>query len=625
MTFTLILSYCPSGLIRYQLLRRSIAAMDRIHCNSIPSQAALHRNATGYGAGIAPLTDTAGRAAHVPNASQVLDMLCHGVIITDVEGRVVYMNRRAEMIIGRTHKQVLGNSIVEALIGAEYQLRGEGRVRKTEVADEGLFTVQLQSCGSGGRLVEVRVVPLFDEFSADSGELYEIHDVSESAQHTKQLIYAATHDPVTELANKTAFMDSFKRHFEADADSRAILALLYLDGFKRIYDECGRLAGDEVLRDISHCLGANTRQTDIVARLDSDEFAILLVGCDLIEARTILEKIRADVSAYRYCRLGQDYALTLSIGITTVNPDAIDAADILKSVDQACERAKSSGGDRIVVERQFNNPVKIISANRSIRQSLFNEKHYRLYQQSIFSLHAANTIRRIDVLLRLLDKDRIIMPHEFMPDVKRYGLESELDQWVLTALANAWANRYSVSDSRPMQCFINLSTSSIAETESTIDYLSDLIAEYQLPDGLICLNIQESQVIECETQVAELTQCLAGKGVKFALDGVGAGQDLYSLGYLKDIPVDYIKLSARALVKSADDTVYAAYVQALTNISRVLDVSLIGVGTEGQDDLRHFKELKVDYVQGHALSAPEPFSLGWIGVPARTIQLHSVA
>lgn len=598
--------------------------MDRLHCSILPTQSDSRRMPTGDGHDAIRLASSAGRTPYVTNAPQALDMLCHGVIITDVEGRVAYMNRRAEMIIGRTHRQVLGNSIVETLIGAEYRLRGEGSLR-AEVTDEGQFTVQLESSGIGSRRVEVRVVPLFDESNVNSGQMYEIHDMSESAQRTKQLIHAATHDPLTELANKAAFMDNIKRHFEAEQDSQSILALLDLDGFKRINDECGQLAADEVLRDIAHCLEANTRQADMVARLDSDEFAILLVGCDIIEARRILEGIRAEVNAYRYRRLGRYYPLTLSIGITNVNRDGIGPADALRYVDQACDRAKASGGDRIVVDRQFNNPKKITVARHSIPQKLFNESHYRLYQQPIYSLHASDHTQRIDVLLRFLDQDNIVLPHEFMPDVRRYGLESELDQWVLAALANVWANRLSVSEPRPLQCFMNLSNSSIAEADCTIDYIRDLIAEYRLPEGLLCFNIQECQVIECETQVAELTQSLGIQGVKFALDGLGAGQDLYSLGYLRDISVDYIKLSAQALTKSVDDAVYDAYVQALSNISRVLDVPLIGVGTENQEDLWRFKNLKVDYVQGHALSAPEPFSVGWIGPHARTCNLHSVA
>lgn len=601
--------------------------MDRIHCSTVTTHAAAHRDPKGYSECASSWTRSDSRAPYAPTTSQALDVLCHGVIITDVEGRVVYINRRAEMIIGRTHKQVLGHSIVETLIGADYQLRSKGGSVRTEAMDDGQFSVQLETHGIDSRFVEVRVVPLCDESNVNSGELYEIHDVVEPALYTKHIIHQATHDPLTELANKPAFLDYLKRHFEVERVSPTILALLDLDGFRRINDECGYLAGDEVLRDFVHCLIANTRQADLVARLGSDEFVILLVGCDIIEARRIFEEIRAEVNAYRYSHLGRRYSLTVSIGLTNLNPDMTGPLAALKYADQACLRAKHAGGDRIVVERQFEDIKMVETRRRSIPQKLFNESHYRLYQQPIYSLSADDPTERVDVLLRLLDQDHIILPHEFMPDVRRYGLESELDQWMLGAIANIWSNRLLVSNPRPLQCFMNLSRSSIAEAKCTIDYIRELITDYELPKGVFCLNIQERHIIESEAQVAELIQALSAQGVMFALDGIGAGEDLYSLGYLRDLSVDYIRLSAQALAKSADDAVYGAYVQALSHITHVLEVPLIGVGTENQEDLQRFKELKVDHVQGHALSAPEPFSVGWIGADTgtRAYNLHSVA
>lgn len=190
-----------------------MVAMDRIHYSTAPF--ASRRKPIGYADGSTSLAESCGRVLDTPNASQALDMLCHGVVITDTEARVVYMNRRAEMIIGRTHKQVLGNSIVETLVGAEYQLRGEGSVRSGATHD-GQFTVQLESDGVASRFVEVRVMPLLNESAIKSGDLYEIHAITESAQCAKQLIHEATHDGLTELTNKAAFLVYLKRDLEAE-------------------------------------------------------------------------------------------------------------------------------------------------------------------------------------------------------------------------------------------------------------------------------------------------------------------------------------------------------------------------------------------------------------------------
>ena len=278
----------------------------------------------------------------------MLDLLHYGVVMTDVSGRVVYINPSAEEVIGCAAEQVLGRPFVETLIGAGYELRGDQSLKMRSMLDT-QFTVELESQGTHRRAVEIRVAPLSEDEDANCGELYEIRDVSESLQRTRQLIHEATHDPLTGLANRRALTERLKQIFqwEPEDGAESVLAMLDLDGFKQINDECGHLAGDEVLRDIAHLLQAYTRKADMTVRLGGDEFVLLLVDCGLHEAHHLMEIIRDAVDYYRFNLKGAEYRVTTSIGIVVLDAGITEVSHALHSADKACYEAKAAGGNCI--------------------------------------------------------------------------------------------------------------------------------------------------------------------------------------------------------------------------------------------------------------------------------------
>lgn len=542
----------------------------------------------------------------------VLNLLNHGVILTDPAGVISYMNHRAEKITGRALAVASGRSIADILLCAEEEPVSPYSLESSVLGRQ--RTVEICSDGADHCTVELRIVPLPRDYGEAGGFLYELRDVSESVRRTQQLIHDATHDALTGLANRRALterLDQLLKWVPDQDEPESILAVLDLDGFKCVNDDCGHLNGDEMLRDIAQLLQAKTRKADTPARLGGDEFVVLLPGCGMDAARALMDEIRSAIAAYRYRADGVDYRVTASIGIAGIDAETGDAQAVLRRADEACYRAKQVGGDCVIMHgrREFPESVTALRerAERDIARRLAEQRNYVLYSQPIYRADSAAAVpQRCEILLRLLDRNgALIAPDVFLPIAHRLGVEAELDRWVISGTAAAWSARHTAGNSAPLECFVNLSRASIEAAAATADYVSELLDKWQLPPGVLCFELKERDVLDCRQEATCLIGDLRERGVHFALDAVGEG--LYSLGYLKNLPIDYIKISADVILQTETDAFYGAFVDALANVSRSLGIALVGVGAESERILDRFNAFQVAYMQGHALSLPVPF------------------
>ncbi|MFA7386851.1 MAG: GGDEF domain-containing phosphodiesterase, partial [Thiohalobacteraceae bacterium] len=310
---------------------------------------------------------------------------------------------------------------------------------------------------------------------------------------------------------------------------------------------------------------------------------------------------------------GVAYRVTVGIGIAGIDADAGDAQAVLRCADEVCYCAKKQGGDRVVVCGQdaFSDSVAVLHerADLDIAQRLTQERNYLLYSQPIYRADSASAVpQRCEILLRIQDrKGGVITPDQFLPIAHRHGLEIGLDQWVVANTAAAWAARRTTGDNTPLECFVNLSRASIEAAAATADYVAGVLEKWRIPPGVLCLELKERDVLDCRQDASHLIRQLHRRGVHFALDAVGEG--LYSLGYLKNLPVDYIKVSAGATLQAEGDAFYGAFLDALANVSRSLGIALVGVGAESEHILDRFGAYQMAYLQGHALSLPAPFPM----------------
>ncbi len=283
----------------------------------------------------------------------IVARLSQGIVITDADGKIVYCNASAETLLGTTGGELLARSIVDTLVTAGFDLSGDEAFQSASRLD-GQFTIQLESHGIEHRALELKVALLSQSSDGINGELYELRDVSVSQQRTRQLIYEATHDPLTGLANRRALSERLSQtlHWQPEPEAESVVAILDLDGFKRVNDQSGHLAGDAVLCDVAGILQGKTRKADIVARLGGDEFVLLLVGCGETEADRILQSICDGISRYRYQHSDGDHRVSASVGAVLLDADVEEVSQALHLADEACYRAKRRGGEQVVFARR---------------------------------------------------------------------------------------------------------------------------------------------------------------------------------------------------------------------------------------------------------------------------------
>jgi diguanylate cyclase (GGDEF)-like protein/PAS domain S-box-containing protein len=284
----------------------------------------------------------------------LLDALPDAVLTSDSAGNTEFLNRAAERLTGHNRETVVGRPLGDVLpLGSEADgtplespaavcLRGEARL--------GPFEARLLDGGkANGRVLDISASPVRDPGGTTTGAILMARDVTHARQVARQLAHEATHDPLTGLVNRAEFERRLARALASAAEEGAqhALGFLDLDGFKRINDACGHLAGDDLLRQLSDILRRRMRGRDTVARLGGDEFGILLEHCTPARAARIAEHVRRAISDHRFTCRSETYSVGASIGIVPVQSHSACAADVLRAADGACYLAKRQGGNRV--------------------------------------------------------------------------------------------------------------------------------------------------------------------------------------------------------------------------------------------------------------------------------------
>lgn len=459
---------------------------------------------------------------------------------------------------------------------------------------------------------ELQAVLNLSTVKTDVGEfLYsvlQIQDVTESLKLTVQLEYQASYDELTGLLNRRAFEAQLTRAWElADVkDAPSYLMYMDLDRFKVVNDTSGHTAGDELLRAVSEILNDSVRANDTVARLGGDEFGIILWDCPTDVAQRIAEQIRASIEVFRFHWDAETYRIGVSIGGLPIDPRVGDVNELQQLADSACYAAKEAGRNRVHMvagdkdsARAHRGQVRWV---QRIREAM-DSNRFAIYAQSIHPLtDADNDPERLEILVRLRDPEtrKLIPPGAFLPAVERYGLSVELDMWVIKSLLDMLFVHHAF-DAAHRSYWINLSGTSIGDKRFA-EFLTGAIRNSPLPPGTINFEITETAVIRSVTEAGQLMSSLRDMGCEFALDDFGSG--LSSFGYLKKLPVDFVKIDGmfiRDLVRDKTDRIF---VKSIIDIAHTLNIKTIAEFVENDEILKVVRELRADYAQGFALGRP---------------------
>src|SRR5689334_10317381 len=266
-------------------------------------------------------------------------------------------------------------------------------------------------------------------------------DMSARREAEASLSWQATHDTLTELANRRHFENVLARLIAAARDDHRPHAVLYidLDQFKVVNDTCGHAAGDALLRELAAVLGSRMRQADLLARLGGDEFGVLLEGCDLLHAQHVAAQLLSAIRSFRFSWSGRVFTLGASIGVAAVDEDSDDLESVLSAADTACFLAKDKGRNQVQVYRPEDEEVSSRHGEMGwvsrITQAA-EENRFFLHCQRVVGLDswdgAGAQSEYLELLLRMRDESgRTVPPNAFIPAAERYHLMGTIDRWVV--------------------------------------------------------------------------------------------------------------------------------------------------------------------------------------------------
>jgi diguanylate cyclase (GGDEF)-like protein len=436
-------------------------------------------------------------------------------------------------------------------------------------------------------------------------------NVTESRRLSQELAYQATHDVLTKLPNRAEFERRLQRVLETSRtfSTENALCFLDLDRFKLVNDTSGHFAGDELLRQISELLKAHVRKRDTLARLGGDEFGLLMEHCCINEAMEVARKLTKVVADFRFFWEDKPFNIGVSIGLIAVNESAKSIDDLLNSADAACYMAKEQGRDRVHLyevddEELIKRHGEMQWAAR-LPQAIKDERLCLYYQPIATAAVISGEQAHYELLIRMKDETgNIIPPGAFLPAAERYNLSGRIDRWVIDT-----AFRQLIHHPEQLEnlflCAINLSGHSLSD-EKFLLFIRQKLEEFPIPANKICFEITETAAIANLKRATALINELKGHGCHFALDDFGSG--LSSFAYLKNLPIDFLKIDGSFVRDILHDPIDFAMVKSINEIGQAMGIQTIAEFVESEAVLKKLQAVGVDYAQGYLIGQPQPFS-----------------
>ena len=547
-------------------------------------------------------------------AQITLQSIGDAVITTDVNGQVEFLNPVAERLTGWEYAIARGLSLTRILGNFDAASR-EGIekpvARSLQTATSARSGRDWVLRRNDGRSISVQysISPLLSREGEALGIVLVLHDVTENRNMAKQLSYQAMHDALTGLINRREFETRLQSALESarSENVRHVLCYLDMDQFKVVNDTCSHAAGDRLLREVAAILQSGLRETDVLARIGGDEFGMLLKNCMLEDALDITENLLAMIRTINNESWGLTFEVSASIGIAVLDPDTESITAVMRRADLACYAAKDHGRNRIHIYQDGDQELARRHGEMKWVSRLteaIKEERLVLYCQDIAPVNPhAGKRRHFEVLVRMLDEaGELVMPSRFLPAAERYNLVTALDRWVI-AHSFAW---YATSGQNQIMS-INLSGNSLTDF-SILGFVKEELTRHAVPPSAVCFEITETAAIANLDHAVRFITELKQLGCLFALDDFGSG--LSSFSYLRNLPVDYLKIDG-SFVRGLDtDPVNAAMVNAIFQLGKVMGIETIAEFVENDATLQLLAKIGVDYAQGYGIARPRPLDAG---------------
>ncbi len=535
-----------------------------------------------------------------------LNSIQNPVVVIDSKQKITLTNPMAQKFFGEKESDLIDKSIHELLI--LYSNR-----QTTRIVD----LVQLLNQKKNWRTMfyhhpDRRVVelefsasPMIDMETEDVGYVIILKDVSEDRQLRRKLNYEGSHDQLTGFLNRAAFEQKFETVVVEGSSGSAqhVLAYLDIDQFTVVNETCGNVAGDKLLNQVARVIQARVRKSDTLSRLSGDEFGIIMPFFEMQRALEVMQNIIIDIQHSGFIWQDKAYHVTASIGVMAFGQMRDEYSDFYSKVTTACSLAKENGGnqyhlideddEKVVAQRESMDWVSGIMKG-------FTENRFCLYVQPIVSINPDEEYSHYEVLIRYQNSDgSIASPCDFLPSAERYNLIEKVDSWVVMQMIEWLRKNHNEIEGKMFS--VNLSGRSIG-SETFHRFLEKSLTESEIDLKNLCFEITETAAVSNVEKSVEFITSIKQLGAKISLDDFGTG--LSSFSYLKQFPVDYLKIDGEFVRDIVDDERSFVFVRSMTELGHCLDMKVIAEFVESDTMFDRLRDANIDYIQGYTVGKP---------------------
>lgn len=543
-----------------------------------------------------------------------LQSIGDGVISTNTEGEIIFMNSAAENLLGgkmNDFSQLPIENILHLVneAGAKQPDPIKTCLEKQKAINLADDTILINRKGKFIH-IQATACPVFNLQKEITGTVLVFQDVSSKRELQKELTYQASHDALTGLLNRHQFEIELIKLMNQQSYSVHEYTLCYidLDRFKVVNDAAGHTAGDLLLKEIARLLQDNVRSSDILGRLGGDEFGLILPDCNVQQAVRIAQKLIESIKVVQFNWEDHSYTVSASIGIAPFKPQTHSIIEILSQADIACYVAKKQGRNQVSVYNETDEKISQhhneLTVAAHIRDALENDR-FVLYAQKIQSLKENSTEERYEVLIRMIDKEgNLVSPNAFIPAAERFDLMPDIDRWVIQGTIRECGNIILNIPNFYIQ--INLSANSINDPRF-LDFLSQQLTNHSYLANRITFEITETAIINNYNASKEFIKIIQSLGSQVALDDFGNG--FSSLNYLRQSKIDFVKIDGNIVRTIDHNHVDRVIVESINTIAKEIGAKTMAEYVENNSILEILAKMNVDYAQGNIIGAPVRLNL----------------
>lgn len=538
-------------------------------------------------------------------ADQVFESTGEGIIVTDINAKIVAVNPAFEEITGfskaealgktprilksRRHEKAFFHEMWNTLLSTGHW-RGEvwNRRKNGEIYPEWLTINEVKNSeGLTSHFVGV------------------FNDISAIKETQAQLDFLAHHDPLTHLPNRTLFLDRLGhalRHAQRENHNLAVL-FLDLDRFKTINDTLGHPVGDDLLLQAAERMLESIRSEDTLARLGGDEFVLLLEDNSAAQQAVVVAHKLLQI--FNHPMVIQDHALTVtvSIGIAVFPHDGKDVDTLLKHADRAMYQAKQQGRNtyQFFSSALTTGAFERLVMENALRGAIARNELLLFYQPQIDL--TKRTLAGVEALVRWRHADLgMVSPAQFIPLAEDMGIIGEIGSWVLNEAARQMAEWQAQGFNVP-RVSVNLSMQQI-DREDLAGQIAAALEKVHVPTGQLELEVTESMIMRQPEQAMHILDNLRKQGILISIDDFGTGYS--SLAYLKNLPLDRLKIDQSFVQDIGRDKHGEAIVRVIIALAKNLGLETVAEGVESNEQAQFLETEGCNIAQGFLFARPMP-------------------